>query len=230
MRPLTRPVVGIAVAAIATAWGTSSALAHIDPDPKEAPAGSEQSVGLHRRARVRRIGHDPTRHAAPRRRHQRGPGTARRLDGQCRPPRRHVRRWPPARRRRGHVPGPHDPAGDTGHDDLLPVRAALRAGRDPLDRRPVGRVRHRARRAGTGDGPHRAPADHDDDRAAHHHGAAHHDHDTADDDGTPTTADRRRRTGDDSDPPRATSSTAAATSLPIDTGTIVPSSVAAGDG
>ena len=46
MRPLTRPVVGIAVAAVATAWGASSASAHIDPDPKEAPAGSEQSVGF----------------------------------------------------------------------------------------------------------------------------------------------------------------------------------------
>jgi periplasmic copper chaperone A len=46
MRPSTRPVVGIAVAAIATAWGASPAFAHIDPDPKEAPAGSEQSVGF----------------------------------------------------------------------------------------------------------------------------------------------------------------------------------------
>ena len=46
MRPLTRPVVGIAVAAIATAWGASAAWAHIDPDPKEAPAGSEQRVGF----------------------------------------------------------------------------------------------------------------------------------------------------------------------------------------
>jgi periplasmic copper chaperone A len=46
MRPSTRPVVGIAVAATATAWGASSAFAHIDPDPKEAPAGSEQSVGF----------------------------------------------------------------------------------------------------------------------------------------------------------------------------------------
>ena len=46
MRPSTRPVVGIAVAAIATVWGASTAFAHIDPDPKEAPAGSEQSVGF----------------------------------------------------------------------------------------------------------------------------------------------------------------------------------------
>jgi periplasmic copper chaperone A len=46
MRSSTRPVLGIAVAAIAAAWGASPVLAHIDPDPKEAPAGSEVSVGF----------------------------------------------------------------------------------------------------------------------------------------------------------------------------------------
>jgi periplasmic copper chaperone A len=46
MRPLTRPVVGLALAAIAVVAGARTVSAHIDPDPKEAPAGSVQTVGF----------------------------------------------------------------------------------------------------------------------------------------------------------------------------------------
>lgn len=46
MRPLTRPVVGLAIAAIAVFGGARTVSAHIDPDPKEAPAGSVQIVGF----------------------------------------------------------------------------------------------------------------------------------------------------------------------------------------
>jgi uncharacterized protein YcnI len=46
MRPLIRPVVGLALAAIAVVAGARTVSAHIDPDPKEAPAGSVQTVGF----------------------------------------------------------------------------------------------------------------------------------------------------------------------------------------
>ena len=46
MPVLIRPLVGLAVGLIATLSAGTPAFAHIDPDPKDAPAGSEQSVGF----------------------------------------------------------------------------------------------------------------------------------------------------------------------------------------
>ena len=46
MRSLTRPLIGLAIAAIALLSGAAVVSAHIDPDPTDAPAGSEQSVGF----------------------------------------------------------------------------------------------------------------------------------------------------------------------------------------
>src|SRR5262245_47520865 len=47
MRSWVRPItLGGTITTIASVWGAGPVLAHIDPDPKEAPAGSEQSVGF----------------------------------------------------------------------------------------------------------------------------------------------------------------------------------------
>lgn len=46
MHPLIRSLVGLAVTAIAVVAGVRPASAHIDPDPKDAPAGSAQNVGF----------------------------------------------------------------------------------------------------------------------------------------------------------------------------------------
>ena len=46
MTPSLRLLVCGATTTPAVLWGAATALAHIDPDPKEAPAGSEQSVGF----------------------------------------------------------------------------------------------------------------------------------------------------------------------------------------
>ena len=70
------------VAVLGVLANAAPALAHIDPDPPEAPAGSEVSVGFTVEHQLRRVAHHRSGPATARRHRHAGARAAGRVDGQ----------------------------------------------------------------------------------------------------------------------------------------------------